>query len=353
MKALIMAGGIGSRFWPLSRESKPKQYLPIISERSMLQMTYDRISSFLEIKDIFIVTAEDQVELVCQHLPELDNENIIVEPFGRNTAPCIALSCFYLKYIKNIDPSEIILVLPADHYINPVDHFINTIEKAKPYASSGKLVTFGITPSYPATGYGYIERGKLIYSEVFEIKNFTEKPDYDNAIAFLNTGNFYWNSGMFMWRIDTILSIYQLFQAEIISLLNKIKSLWTSEGYHADISAEYLKMPVIPVDKGIMEKSDSGIVIPADFSWSDVGSWKALYDLKSQNDNDNIFTSDHEALSSTGNYVCANKFVALYGVNDLVIVDTDDVLLVIEKKNSEKVRELLDKIRNRSLFDLI
>jgi len=343
MIALIMAGGIGTRFWPLSRESKPKQYLKIVSEKSMIQMTVERLLPKIEMKDIFIVTGKSQVKLVQEHLPELPTENIIIEPFGMNTAPCIALSAKYLSRIY--DPKEKMIVLSADHLIKNEKEFLRTLEVAEKSADEDNLVTFGIKPNYPATGYGYVEAGKQVADEMFEVIQFKEKPDIKTAKIFLLVGNFFWNSGMFTWKIETILKTYQDHLPEVISLLDKIAVKWDNSGIETDISDEYSQMPRLPVDIGIMEKAEKRIVIPVDYGWSDVGSWKALYDVSEKDENQNVLKCKKMVLNSRENYVYSNKFVTLIGVENLVVVETENALLISSKDKSEDVKKIVNKLK--------
>ena len=343
MLALIMAGGIGTRFWPLSRESKPKQYLNIVSEKSMIRMTVERLLPKIEMKDIFIVTGKSQVKFVKEHLPELPTENIIIEPFGMNTAPCIALSAKYLQ--RKYDPEEKMIVLAADHLIKNEKEFLRTLEVAEKSADQNNLVTFGIKPDYPATGYGYVEAGKQIADEMFEVKRFKEKPDLETAKQFLKAGNFFWNSGMFAWKIETILNAYQDHLPEVISLLDKIAEKWENSKIEADISNEFSKMPKLPVDIGIMEKAEERIVIPVDYGWSDVGSWKALYDVSEKDENRNVLKCKNMILNSKENYVYSDKLVTLIGVENLVVVETENALLISSKDKSEDVKKIVNKLK--------
>ena len=343
MIALIMAGGVGTRFWPLSRESNPKQFLNILSDRSMLQMTVDRLTSQIKMEDIFIVTAASQVELTKQHLPELPEENIIVEPFGMNTAPCIALSASYLA--RKYDRKEEMIVLPADHLIAKKDDFLDSLKVGKESAELDNLVTFGIKPNYPATGYGYIEAGEKIDEQKFFVKQFKEKPDLETAQHFLAAGNFFWNSGMFMWKIETILQAYQNYLPKVISILDEINQKWDEAGLQADFSEEYAKMPKLPVDIGIMEQAEKRVVIPVDYGWSDVGSWKALYDVSEKDENGNVLKCNSEIIDSNNNYVNSPKFVSLIGVENLVVVDSGDALLIADKDRSEDVKKIVEKLK--------
>ncbi len=344
MIALIMAGGTGTRFWPLSRKNRPKQFLNIISEESMIQMTVKRLLTKIKIEDIYIVTAGSQSELTKIHLPDLPEENIIIEPFGMNTAPCIALSAQYLKRKHN--KNEIMLVLPSDHLIAHTSGFLASLEIGANSANKDNLVTFGIQPNYPATGYGYIEAGAEIEKGTFEVERFKEKPDLETAKTFLNSGNYFWNSGMFMWKIETILQSYEKYLPMISRVLADIDISWDKNGLKADISSEYFLMPKMPVDIGIMEQADKRVVIPVDYGWNDVGSWKALYDISEKDNNNNVMNCDNELIDSTNNYINSKKFVSLIGIDDLVIVESDDAILISKMDRSEDVKKIVENLKN-------
>ena len=340
MIALIMAGGVGTRFWPLSRKINPKQFLNIISDDSMIQMTVKRLRPKIKVEDIYIVTAGSQAELIREHLPCLPQENIIIEPFGMNTAPCIALSAQYLarKYSKN----EKMIVLPADHLIALNDDFLASLDIGGNVADKDNLVTFGIKPNYPAIGYGYIEAGKEIDDNIFLVNQFKEKPNLETAEQFINSGNFFWNSGMFMWKIETILNAYKAYLPKVAEVLEKVNTRWDEDGLTADISSEYALMPRIPVDIGIMEQAEKRVVIPVDYGWSDVGSWKALYDISDKDKNNNVINCENQTIDSNNNYVNSKKFVALIGIDNLVVIESDDALLIAQKDRSEDVKNIVE-----------
>jgi mannose-1-phosphate guanylyltransferase len=351
MIALIMAGGIGTRFWPLSRKSNPKQFLKIISEVSMIQMTVKRLTPSIKMEDIYIVTASSQVELTKKNLPDLPEENIIIEPFGMNTAPCLALSASYLA--RKYDKSEKMIILPADHLIASKDEFLASLEIGERSAELDNLVTFGIKPNYPATGYGYIEAGPKIDDLRFNVKQFKEKPDLETAEQFLNSGNFFWNSGMFMWKIETILNAYRSYLPKVAEILENINIRWNEDGLTANISSEYALMPKIPVDIGIMEQAEKRVVIPVDYGWSDVGSWKALYDISEKDENGNVLNCDFEIINSQNNYVNSKKFVSLIGVKNLVVVESENALLITDKDHSEDVKKIVEKLGHENKIDLL
>jgi mannose-1-phosphate guanylyltransferase len=351
MIALIMAGGSGTRFWPLSRKSKPKQFLKIRGEKSMLQLTVERLQSRIPIEKVYIVTAQSQVPLVQEHLPLLPLENIIIEPFGMNTAPCIGLSLAYLK--SRIPGEESIVVLPADHVILNTEGFLDSLDQAEQPAAAGNLVTFGIVPDYPATGYGYIEAGEALAAGIFKVKRFKEKPDVETAKGFLQQGNFYWNSGMFFWKLDTIWKAYQQLLPAVVSLLEEIMFIWKHQSAAANIVDVYAKMPRTPVDIGIMEPAEKRAVIPVDYGWSDVGSWKALADITPADAAGNSISSVNMTIDAKGNFVASEKFISLIGVENLCVIETADAILITTKDRSEDVKKVVDALAVKKQEELL
>lgn len=345
MIALIMAGGSGTRFWPLSRKTLPKQYLNVQGSTSMLQKTVQRLLSQVAMHDIYIVTTQDQKELVKQHLPRLPEENIILEPFGMNTAPCIALSVEYLK--ARYAESEVMLVLPADHVIRDVNGFLHSLVPAEAEARNGNLITFGIVPDYPATGYGYIEAGEKIKPGVHRVTRFKEKPDRETAEQFINAGNFFWNSGMFCWSISAISQAFEQHLPEAMHIAARIADHWEANGLDADVSDLYRTMPKLPIDIGIMEKADNCCVIPVSYGWSDVGSWKALAEITPCRADNNYFSHSGVALSAKDNYINTHKFTAVIGLNDICLVETDDAILVCAKDQAERVKDIVNYLKER------
>lgn len=351
MIALIMAGGAGTRFWPLSRNQFPKQFLTVVANKSMIRLTVDRLLKKIPIERIFIVTARNQVELICEHIPELPIENIIIEPFGMNTAPCIALSVHYIKRLYN--DRETLIVLPSDHVIRREDLFLKSLELAEIPAKDGYLVTFGIIPHYPATGYGYIEAAESYREGMYHVHQFKEKPDLDTARQFLEKGGFYWNSGMFYWELATISKMYETLQPDMSEVLAEIDWKWNKEGVDADISELYAKMPRIPVDIGIMEKADKRIVIPVSYDWSDVGSWRALSEISVPDSSGNTIKAEHMEINSRNNYIYTDKFTALIGVEGLVVIETPDAILVAKKEDSEEVKKIVEKLQREGKQELL
>ncbi len=342
MIALIMAGGVGSRFWPLSRKTKPKQFLNIISEKSMIKMTVERLNHKIKLEDIYIVTQENQVELLKKELPILPTENILVEPMGRNTAPCIAFSAFILK--EKYGNDEKMLVVPADHYIPDSDEFWEKTNIGDNLADQGGLITFGITPTFPATGYGYIEVEKSS-NEYQKILQFKEKPDEDLAKSFLENGNFYWNSGMFVWKIGVILEQFEKYLPKIYSLLQQINERVKANQDFAEI---YRQMPNIPVDIGILEQAEERFLIPVSYFWSDVGSWKALYEISKKDEKGNVINSAHFFDKVENSYFSSDKFVAAINVKNVAIIDSKDAILVMNLDDSQKVKSVVEFLKNNN-----
>ncbi len=351
MIALIMAGGFGTRFWPESRSTMPKQFLRVVGERSMIQLTVERLLPVVPLHKIFIVTAAGQEDLVREHLPELPVENIILEPFGMNTAPCIALSV--CRLIRQFDPHESLVVLPADHVIRNLAAFHSSLGAAEQCARQDYLVTFGIVPDYPATGYGYIEAGDPLTEKGKQVSRFKEKPDLATAEAFLKTGRYFWNSGIFYWKLGVIREAFEHLMPDAWSLCTRISQLWDQEGYNADISELYAQMPKLPIDIAIMEAADKRAVIPVEMDWSDVGSWKALAELSTQDAEGNSFPAGGMALEARDNYVYSNKFTALIGVEGLCIVETQDAILVTTKDKAEEVKKIVDQLKTQGRKELL
>ena len=351
MIALIMAGGVGTRFWPLSRKNFPKQFLRVFGDRSLLQMTVERLLPRFSLSDIYIVTASIQVELIKQQLPNLPRQNIIIEPFGMNTAPCIALSVEYLKNIYKY--KETMLVLPADHIIKEQDKFLEALNPAEREAEKGYLITFGIVPVYPATGYGYIEAGEEIAPGVRKVLNFKEKPDKQTAEQFLAKGTYFWNSGMFCWSLESISTAFETLLPDVYSITKEISKVWQSEGLDKDISSIYAKMPRIPIDIGIMEKAEFRGVIPVSYHWSDVGSWKSLADLTAGDADSNYFSTSGKAISAQNNYAVTDKFTALIGVNNLCLIETEDAILLCNKDLAEEVKKIVEYLEQQNRQDLL
>lgn len=348
---VMMAGGVGARFWPRSRRSTPKQVLNIVGENSMIQDTYLRLDGLVDDDHIMVVTTAAQKEVIQQQLPQLDESAFILEPFGRNTAPCIGLAALHAMHR---DPEAVMVVLPADHLIDDQEEFQQAIRLATAFAiEQGGLLTMGITPTGPATGYGYIQAGDVVREQdafsIHRVRSFAEKPDISTAYRFLDSGDFYWNSGMFVWRASTILREISDKLPDIYEQLLEIKAVIGKPGYAMVLERMYAAMKSISIDFGVMQEAENVFMIPTEMGWNDVGSWSTVYDItpKDQQGHAAVCQSliGHEAANS---YVYApEKVVALVGVENLIVVDTGDALLICHRDKAQNVREAVDMLQKR------
>lgn len=349
--ALLMAGGRGERFWPKSRKSRPKQLLPITSNKTMIEETIDRISPRIPLSHIFISTGADLVSPIREILPTLPEGNIIVEPVARNTAPCIGLSTLFIKRTLGNVP---IIVLPADHIIPDQELFLKTVDYGAKLAVEKKsIITIGIRPRSAHTGYGYIQHGELVHEDgefqSFTLNGFTEKPDLDTAREFLDAGNFLWNSGMFLWTCDTILTEIAQYMPELSALLNEIDGAIGTKNEGAVIESLFPKSENISIDYGIMEQTKVGLVINGTFDWDDVGGWLAMEKFLEKDDSGNSFMGMFESIDTHNCIALGGKqLLTTIGVNDLIIVSTDDALLICDRSRAEDIKKLLGKLKERS-----
>jgi mannose-1-phosphate guanylyltransferase len=350
--AVIMAGGKGERFWPKSRTNLPKQFLNISGNKSMIQQTIIRLELLIPITQIFIVTNELYAELIKAQIPNLPIENVIIEPIGRNTAPCVGLASII---IEERFPDSTMIVLPSDHIIENDMGFIQILKTAVEVANKdNNLVTLGISPTYPETGYGYIESSKktevINDLEVYQVSKFVEKPDSVIAQGYLNAGNYYWNSGIFVWKISVIRSYIKELMPEMHDVLETMK-LGFKHGLPKEvIQNEFHKMPDQSIDYGIMEKVSNIFVIPCVFGWDDVGSWTALERINDRDDNGNVIRGNILNLDTKRCIIESNgKLIATLGVEDLIIVDTEDVILICAKDKAQEVKSLIKELRIQKL----
>jgi len=340
VKAVIMAGGKGERFWPLSKEKFPKQLLSLTGKRSLLQETVERLQPLIPPEDILVVTRRPLGRAIERQLPQVPRKNIICEPIGRNTAPCIGLAA------KMIKEDAVMVVLPADHIIKPQRKFLDTLKKAVALArETQNLITIGIKPTYPASGYGYIEAGirekqhaKSDKRLVFRVKRFIEKPDERKAERFLKSGRFFWNSGMFVWKKSVILKAIERYMPSLHRGLEMISS--------ENINKLYLGLPNVSIDYGIMEKAKNSLVIPADFFWEDLGSWESLDKFLSRDGKKNAIMGRVSTIDSR-NCIMVNRkgLLSTIGVSDIIVVSTEDVTLVLPKGKGQEVKRLVEKVR--------
>lgn len=351
--AVIMAGGSGTRFWPRSTQEKPKQFLNFFGNKSLLQRTVERIQPLIPIERILIITNKRYVDLVKEQIPEIDENHIIGEPVARNTAPCIALAA---ALIREKDPDGTMVVLPSDHFINDTKTFLKIVKSGIELASqSQSLVTIGIKPNRPETGYGYIqyndEESQVVSGiSIHQVITFAEKPDMEMAIGFINSGNFLWNSGMFIWRADTILNEMKKHLHQVYNETTQLENKLSKSKRASAIKHFYENCMSISIDYGIMEKAKTVHVIPGDFGWNDVGSWLAVYELEDKDVEGNVSSAAHTRfLNSTNSYVESNsdKLIALVEVQGLAVVETEKAILVCRLDASQKVKELVESFEKK------
>ena len=343
---IIMAGGSGSRLWPLSRQLNPKQFLQLAdSQLSMLQATIARLKG-LDITLPRLICNEQHRFLAAEQLRQLDMEksNILLEPVGRNTAPAIALAALQ-AVADGQDP--VLLVLAADHLIKDVEAFHAAINTALPLADAGKLVTFGIVPSHPETGYGYIEKGASAGVGGFAVSQFVEKPDLATATDYLKSGDFLWNSGMFLFRASRYLQELERFQPAILEACKKALAGGQQDLHFTRVCAtEFGACPDDSIDYAVMEKTADAVVVPLDAGWSDIGSWSALWDVSEKDEHGNVLKGDVLHHCSSNNYVHADsRLVTLVGVEDLVVVETKDAIMVAHKNNVQDVKKIVEQLK--------
>lgn len=344
----IMAGGIGSRFWPMSRTDFPKQFLDILhTGRTLIQGTFDRFSLFIPIEQIYIVTTEQYKHIVIDQLPSLPVANILCEPSRKNTAPCIA----YISYkLRQINPEANLICAPADHIILEPENFKNKCLEALQFTSTNPaLVTLGIKPTHPNTGYGYIQYGDQAASEnVFKVKTFTEKPDRELAKTFLSSGDFLWNAGIFVWQIKNIIHAFESFLPEMHEVFDAEKENFNTPSEKESIERIYPQCVNISIDYGVMEKADNVYIIPSSFGWSDLGTWASAYDNLEKDYFDNAVAGNNVMIiDATKNIIHANngKLVLVQGLDDFIVVDTDDVLLICKKDKEQAIKEYVAEVK--------
>ncbi|MFZ1677228.1 MAG: mannose-1-phosphate guanylyltransferase [Saprospiraceae bacterium] len=348
---LIMAGGIGSRFWPASREHLPKQFLDITGEgKSLIQMTFDRFAAFIPTDNIYVITHEKYSILTKDSLPDINPNNIITEPSRNNTAASIAFASFKL-YQK--DSEAICIVAPSDHIIQESLEFQKIIEIACEHAKAKhSFVTLGIEPTRPDTGYGYIEYDTDDHAEVRKVKSFREKPNGTDALFYMETGNFVWNSGIFIWRLQDVLDSYKTHASGIYTILNKGREIYNTEKELDFIQRQYPETEKISVDYAILEKADNVYTIPCDIGWSDLGTWNSLFEISEKNAEGNAVLSSPVYLENTQQTLVISdkeKLLVIKGLDGFIVVDTDDCLLIFPKAEEQNIKELKDKLKIEGL----
>lgn len=339
--AVILAGGSGSRLWPLSRQHLPKQFLSLEGSSSLLQTTIDRLSPTVDASNVLIVTQEAHAKGEAYHA--LLPYQSLFEPVGRNTAPAIALAAARLS-ADGADP--VMVVLPADHIIKDEVRFREHLDTAIRVAQGGKLLTFGIQPTRPDTGFGYIKAHPGDAAEVYDVERFTEKPDHDTAVGFLESGDYYWNSGMFVWRASVILAEIQRYLPAVYKVVEEILAEYRAGlDFQQAVEKHFGAMPSISIDYGVLERSDRVSLIPCDIGWNDVGSWQAVHEIADKDENGNALQGNVIAVDCKNSLIRAEKrLVAAIGVEDLCVVETADAVLISKRDQTQRVREVVDHL---------
>jgi mannose-1-phosphate guanylyltransferase len=344
----IMAGGIGSRFWPMSRTSYPKQFLDILhTGRTLIQQTFDRYSKIVPPENIYIVTSQEYTAIVKKQLPELSEENILSEPSRKNTAPCVAYISF--KLIQK-NPEAALIVAPADHLIMETDQFVKTATKALDFVSHlNALVTLGIKPTYPNTGYGYIQHESLgAADDVYKVKTFTEKPNRELARTFIASGDFLWNAGIFFWKVKNIITAFEKYLPEMYDVFAAEKDRFNTKEETRAIEQLYPQCTSISIDFGVLEKADNVYVIPASFGWSDLGTWNSAWENMDKDYLGNAVAGKKVMVVDATKcvvHVPDSKLVVLQGLDDFIVVDTKDVLLVCKKEKEQEIKEYVAEVK--------
>lgn len=343
-----MAGGIGSRFWPMSRTDFPKQFLDILNTgRTLIQATYDRFAIFIPAQNIYVVTSEQYKHIVALQLPEIPEENILCEPSRKNTAPCIA----YISHkLLHLNPAANLICAPADHIILEPENFKKICLDALKFTSHIKaLVTLGINPTHPNTGYGYIQyEPHAVSDNVYKVKTFTEKPDLQLAKTFLASGDFLWNAGIFVWQVKNIVAAFEKLLPELNELFEAEKQFFNTNKEKEAIGRIYPQCVNISIDYGIMEKADNVYIIPSSFGWSDLGTWGSAYENLAKDYLENAVAGDNVVIiDATKNMVHADnkKLVLLQGLDDFIVVDTKDVLMICKKEKEQEIKEYVAEIK--------
>ena len=340
----IMAGGVGSRFWPASREAKPKQFLDILGiGKSLLQLTYERFLPLIPKENIFIVSNAAYADLIKEQLPDVTDNQILSEPSRNNTAPCLAYTAFKLQ---NLNPNASFVVASSDHLIVNEADFLKNIEMALTFTQKNDaLMTLGITPSNPNIGYGYIQynRNDANHDGIFKVKSFTEKPNLERAKEFVEAGNYLWNAGIFIWSVKSLLKSLKKNAEDIYDILKKGENAYNTEGEQIFINQYYPTTPNISIDYAVMERADNVHTIPCNFGWSDLGAWGALYDEGKKDENNNVIQSENVLTFDVTNTLVrtpAEKLVVLRGLDDFIVVDENEVLLIYTKNKEQEIKQV-------------
>lgn len=352
--AVLMAGGKGERFWPYSRQRLPKQFLPLMQgEPTMLQQTAARLAPLVEMQDIYVVASQEYIEVIKAQLPQLPRQNILAEPFPRSTAPAVALAG---AAIMQRHEDAIMLVLPSDHLIQPLDGFVSTMRDAARVAQlTGDMVTIGVPPAYAETGYGYIRYAPdKLAQGYYPVEAFVEKPDANTARGYLDSGRYFWNSGMFVWTMSTLKQCLKGLLPSLYEGMHMLANAWRMPQFDDVLAQQYQNWPSESIDYGLMERAENIAVIPAGFHWDDVGSWLALQRLHPLDDKSNMIQGDVVSVDSSDCiFVGQKRVIAALGVEGLVVVDTPDALLICAKDRVQDVKKITSQLRSEDRYDVL
>lgn len=354
LHAMIMAGGGGTRFWPRSRQRRPKQFLKFAGERTLLQMAFDRLEGLAGAERIWIITGEGYRRETSQQLPVLTEDRIIGEPCGRDTAPCIGLGA---ALIAQQDPDAVMIVTPADHVIEPTREFVRAAQVAEQMAKEhpSALITFGIPPTFPATGYGYIHRGQVLAQRqgitVYRVEGFREKPNAELAENFLSTGAYYWNSGIFVWKAATILGALAQQRPALYEAVQRIAAAWPTPERQAVLQREYPTMEKTSIDYAVMEQAPEVLVVETPYRWDDVGSWLALERMNPQDADGNTVQATHAGIHTHDCVIVSEPghLIATIGIDHLLIIQDGDVTLVADKREEGTVKQMVELLKKKGL----
>lgn len=356
MLTVIMAGGVGERFWPMSRREHPKQLLDLTGRGSMIRLTIDRLRGLSRPEEILVVTNEAQRQAMLAELGDtLPAENVVGEPVGQNTAPCIGLAAVVLRRMHGDEP---MIVLPADHLVDPVEAFQQQVKAGADYVTRNRaLLTFGIKPTRPETGYGYIRAGAATESgdaRIMRVEEFLEKPDAETASRFVEAGGYYWNSGMFMWTAGAILGEIETHLPDLYSVLMEIETGMGTKPLPDVLKSLYPQAPSISIDYGVMEKARDVVVLEAAFNWNDVGSWEFMRDVNDADADGNVLVGDHVVVDAHNCTVVArDRLVGVLGLDDVVVVDGGDTILVCPRDRVQEVKKIVQTLKDRGRNDLV
>lgn len=350
-----MAGGGGTRLWPKSRENQPKQMHALAGDKALVEDTVDRLGDIVGDRNVYVITNTHHAELIRNLIPGCC-ERVLIDPFRRDTAPCVGLAAIYLS---RVDPNAVMGIFAADHYIGDQEEFARIVRAGERLAEEGHVVTIGIRPTGPETGYGYIEMdrpfGTVDGLDVHYARRFAEKPDLQTAREYYDSDRYYWNSGMFVWSIPTILSLFEKHLPVIYERLLKIRDAIGTESEHAVLHREYEQMQRISVDYGIMEKLDDILVIPGDFGWNDVGSWTTVHELSERDEFGNSVKGLHLGIDTRDSLIMGRegKIIATIGVDNLIVVDTEGALLICSKERAQDVKKIVDSLKESKLDEYL